>query len=249
MKPIIKILSLFVLMTGVTGWLYAQNVSGTYQTDFKEMTLQQNGNQVTGTYEHSGGRIEGTLYGNTLTGWWYQTNGKGRFVFVFNNDCSAFTGKWSYGDAEPSSAWNGKRPGTGTAPTPPTGSPVSLPAPEGEEIFNNWNKAGVNNNPSGTTYFYLPRQTTITRITNYHWNNGRGQTPGQIGLKGPDGRSYGPWNAVGTSGTGGAHNVNWLVSPHITLPAGLYQVTDSDNATWSNNYGSHGCGFTSVHGK
>jgi hypothetical protein len=64
---------------------------------------------VTGTYKHRDGRIEGTLNGNALTGWWYQSNGKGRLEFVFNNDFSAFTGKWSYNEAEPSSKWNGQK--------------------------------------------------------------------------------------------------------------------------------------------
>ena len=62
-----------------------------------------------GTYDHQNGRIEGTLSGHTLTGRWTQSNGKGRFVFEFNDDFTSFTGKWSYNDAEPtSSGWNGK---------------------------------------------------------------------------------------------------------------------------------------------
>mgnify|MGYP001355679772 CR=1 FL=1 len=88
---------------------YSQNLDGTYTTDFNEMTLQQSGNKVTGTYKYSNGVIEGTLNGKILTGTWTQSNGKGKFVFVFNNDFSAFSGKWGHNDAEPSSAWNGKK--------------------------------------------------------------------------------------------------------------------------------------------
>ena len=344
--------------------LYAQNASGVYETDYSKMTLQQSGNTVTGTYEHSDGRIEGTIVGNTLTGWWYQNNGKGRIVFVFNGNFSAFSGRWSYENAEPSEAWNGKRIGGATvvttpsaysiagtydtsygemilrqsgtkvtgsytdgggtieatlsgntlkgywyqsngrgritfvfdstfssfkgawsyndeepsagwdgqrrgapvliqSPPPPAPSPpvyiqppqqITPPAPtppqaEAIELFNNWNKAMIYNGPSGATYFYLPRQTTITRIMTYHWNNGRGRTPGQISLMGQDGKGYGPWTAVGTSGTGGASNVNWVVTPNISLPAGLYLVNDSDPSTWSHNSGSFGCGFTNVSGR
>lgn len=231
------------------------SVAGSYDTDFKEMTLSQNGTSVNGSYKHDNGRIEGTLNGNVLTGWWYQSSSKGRLVFVFNSDFSAFSGKWSYDNAEPSSAWNGKRIGASntsqsyTTPSAPATTPVSLPALEGVEIFNNWNKGGVGNNPSGATYFYISAPITITRITNYHWNNGRGSVPGQISLRGQDGRTYGPWNSVGTSGTGGAQNVNWIVVPNISLQPGLYQVNDSDQATWSNNSGSFGCGFTSIYGK
>ncbi len=55
------------------------------------MTIQRNGNKVTGTYKWNNGRIEGTISGHTVTGWWYQSNGKGKFVFDFNSDFSALT--------------------------------------------------------------------------------------------------------------------------------------------------------------
>lgn len=86
----------------------AQSIAGVYKTDYGEMRLQISGSTVTGTYRTSD-RIEGTLSGNTLTGWWYQSNGKGRIKFVFDSSFSSFTGKWSYNDAEPSSGWNGKK--------------------------------------------------------------------------------------------------------------------------------------------
>lgn len=91
----------------------AKNATGTYKTDFGEMTLRQNGNRVTGTYKYRDGRIEGTLNGSTLTGQWTQSNGKGRLIFNFNADFSAFSGYWSYNDAQPqpSSKWNGTRTG------------------------------------------------------------------------------------------------------------------------------------------
>ena len=82
--------------------------SRTFTTDFNDMVFHQNGNKVTGTYAHRDGRIEGTLNGHTLTGRWTQDNAKGRFIFVFNEDFTAFTGKWSYNDDEPSSRWDGK---------------------------------------------------------------------------------------------------------------------------------------------
>lgn len=82
---------------------------GTFNSDFNKLTVQQSGNKVSGNYEYSNGRIEGTLNGNVLTGWWYQDNGKGKFRFVFNSDFSAFKGKWGYNDAEPSGQWNGSK--------------------------------------------------------------------------------------------------------------------------------------------
>jgi len=96
---------------------FSQNTSGVYSTDFKEMTLSQSGNNVTGTYKHNNGRVEGTLNGRTLTGLWSQDNGKGKFVFEFNSDFSEYTGKWGYNDAAPSAKWNGTRLGGTQAPT------------------------------------------------------------------------------------------------------------------------------------
>lgn len=87
----------------------SSGTTGVFTTDFNDMVFSWEGNKITGTYEYRGGRIEGTLSGHTLTGRWTQDNGKGRLVFEFNDDFTAFTGKWSYNDAEPtSSGWNGK---------------------------------------------------------------------------------------------------------------------------------------------
>lgn len=239
------------------------SVAGTYDTSFGEMVLRQNGSTVTGTYTNGGGTIEATLSGTTLIGYWIQSNGRGRINFVFDATFSSFKGGWSYNEDNPAAGWDGQRRGPpvmvqptqtlappALKPPAPTAPPApSAPQADAIELFNNWNKAMVYNGPTGSTYFYLSRQTTITRIITYHWNNGRGRSPGQIALLGPDGRVYGPWNAAGTSGTGGASNVNWIVTPNITLPAGLYLVNDSDPSTWSHNSGSFGSGFTSVSGR
>ena len=104
-----KTLLLALLLLSYLGLVKAQTIEGVYNTDFNEMTLQIDGDHVTGTYKWSNGRIDGTLKGHTLTGWWTQSNGKGRLVFEFNSDFSAFTGKWSRNDAEPSGKWNGTK--------------------------------------------------------------------------------------------------------------------------------------------
>jgi len=46
---------------------FSQNNSGVYNTDFKELTISQTGNKVSGTYKHSNGRIEGTLNSYFIT--------------------------------------------------------------------------------------------------------------------------------------------------------------------------------------
>jgi len=89
------------------------SIEGIYDTSFNQMSLHLNGNQVTGTYKFKGGKIEGRLKGNRLVGTWTQSNGKGRIEFVFTDDFSSFTGKWSYNDNPPNSKWNGQKKGAG----------------------------------------------------------------------------------------------------------------------------------------
>ncbi|MBQ9411890.1 MAG: S-layer homology domain-containing protein [Oscillospiraceae bacterium] len=84
----------------------------------------------------------------------------------------------------------------------------------------------------------------IDAITTYHWNYGRGQTPGTISIYEYDssadsrtntnGRLVGTWQAIGRSGSG-AENVNWDVFPDIILTPGYYCIFDSDPDTWSSN--------------
>jgi len=127
-------------------------------------------------------------------------------------------------------------------------SPSPSSSARGKVIFTNGNTGGVSNNPSRATMFTLREPHVITLITNYHWNNGRGATPGTIALRGSDGRTYGPWRTSGSPGQGGVPNANWNAVPNVTLPAGNYTVVDSDPASWAQNSGSQGCGHTRVEG-
>ncbi|MGF2412089.1 MAG: hypothetical protein ACQUYJ_07160 [Ferruginibacter sp.] len=138
-----KLIAMVVLLF-VFYWGASQNPSGIYNTDFKEMTISQNANKVTGIYKHQNGRIEGTLNGQTLTGFWYQDNGSGRLIFEFNADFTAFTGKWGYNQATPTGKWNGtKIVSQNSSQTPKPDQQVSqLPVPKvttgkSAEIFSN----------------------------------------------------------------------------------------------------------------
>jgi hypothetical protein len=99
------------------------------------------------------------------------------------------------------------------------------------------------------------RAYCVLSITTYHWNNGQGATPGTVGLTvlsglGGVGRTLGPLQAVGSSGQGGAKNVNWTASfqtaPQPVVIRGRYQCDDSDPATWSQDPATHGRGFCTV---
>ena len=93
-----------------TNLLSQDLISGKYSTDFKELILSRNGNQVTGAYGHDNGRLEGELNVHILKGWWHEDgNQTGKFIFTFNHDYSNFTGSWGLNDAVPSEKWNGTR--------------------------------------------------------------------------------------------------------------------------------------------
>jgi hypothetical protein len=133
------------------------------------------------------------------------------------------------------------------------------PSPNGN-IFDNWNTGAVVNHPTQATRFTIKEPYYITHIWNYHWNNGRGAKPGSIGLRGPAGAdskadspaSSGPnsssWPASAAPGQGGAPNVAWEATPNVTIPAGTYEITDSDPGTWSHNAASGFAGFSRVEG-
>ena len=123
----IKLIGLCILLF-TCYFSFSQSILGVYSSDFNELTIIQSGNSVTGTYKYRNGRIEGTLNGHTLTGLWFQDNGKGKLVFEFNSDFSGYTGKWGYNDAAPTSKWNGtKIAGAQTASTPQQNIPVKTP--------------------------------------------------------------------------------------------------------------------------
>jgi len=105
------------------------------------------------------------------------------------------------------------------------------------------NVAGVTPGAKTSPKFTLKAPTVLTSIATYHWMPGGAPAPGTISLKGDDGKTYGPWNAVGTPGQGGVANAYWTVIPNVTLPAGAYAVIDSHPASWSWNTESGGAGM------
>lgn len=118
-------------------------------------------------------------------------------------------------------------------------------------IIDNWNKGGVSNWPNALTKFEITQSTNISYIDTYHWNNGKGSTGNNFGayikiIEINSNKKYGPWQAQLRSGTNNAPNVHWIVNPNITLPSGIYIISDSDPATWSHNNASNHAGFSKV---
>ena len=119
------------------------------------------------------------------------------------------------------------------------------------ELFNNWNKTAVVNNPAGPpspTRFTISRPHVITYINTYHYFN-NGTPAGSVTLVHQDGTLYGPWSATGSPGQGGVQNAIWEATPQATLKAGTYTVFNSHPATWSHNAQSDLRGFALVKGR
>lgn len=130
-----------------------------------------------------------------------------------------------------------------------TGSNIAGTAETLEPLWNNANVYTVANGPTNWTEVAIDRPFRLLRLTTYHWNDGRGATPGTIVLVGLDGRIYGPWPARGAPGQGGVPNANWIVEPDLRLPAGRYIVVDSDPSTWAQNEGTGGAGMIWLEGR
>jgi hypothetical protein len=131
-------------------------------------------------------------------------------------------------------------------------------AARASDLYNNTNGGGVSNGPTGKTAFGLTCNAHITQLVTYHWNNGRGATPGTISIQSNQtGKIYGPFAAHGSSGQNNAPNVNWIADVSFDLPGGKgltglatysYVVIDSNNATWSMDPQSAYRGFAIIRG-
>jgi len=119
------------------------------------------------------------------------------------------------------------------------------------KLLDTSNVYGVLNGGRPPSFLTGLKAYCLTSITTYHWNNGQGAAPGTIALKGSSG-TIGPYKATGSSGQGGAKNVNWSVNVSTKTPVildGAYSCVDSNPATWSQNQQSHGTGFCIVYGQ
>jgi hypothetical protein len=91
-------------------------LSGKWKTNFGMMTLTQDGSNVSGSYTHDSGKIEGKLEGNILRGSWSESpsykapRDAGGFEFIFSDDAKKFTGKWRSGFDK--QGWDGSWTGT-----------------------------------------------------------------------------------------------------------------------------------------
>jgi MscS family membrane protein len=107
---------LLLLLSLPTG-LNAQTAdfAGDWQTFWRTgsavLSLTQEGDRVTGTYQPEEGTVEGTVEGRLLRGTWSQPGATGRFVFALSADGQTLTGRFGNGEY-----WNGFRDVEAAAP-------------------------------------------------------------------------------------------------------------------------------------
>ncbi|WP_171060620.1 mechanosensitive ion channel family protein [Poseidonocella sp. HB161398] len=103
-----------------------------------QITLEQQGDRVTGSYRPDNGEIEGTVEGRVLTGTWREAGSEGAFTFALSEDGRRFTGR--FGDGQ---YWNGERAAAGGDgdgdPLPP--APNATPQETLESILQGANAA------------------------------------------------------------------------------------------------------------
>ena len=127
-------------------------------------------------------------------------------------------------------------------------------------VFDNTNGLEVDDGATPPTFSTHGKAYCVTYIQTYHWNSGNGAAPGTLGLRRVSvaaalPRELGPFQAKGSSGQGGAANVNWYADVPTTTPEiidGIYECQDSGESTWSSNKASAaplgGNGFCIVYG-
>jgi hypothetical protein len=122
---------------------------------------------------------------------------------------------------------------------------------------------GVSYNPPQITTFTLTTASYITRVWTYHYAATIGTKSPTVAFKDTtSGTVYGPWAQVGYysfAGTLGATRSDpgnilgppdnyWMAYPGQSVPAGTYQVIDSDPTTWAYTSDLGNRGVTWVYG-
>lgn len=205
MKHIRLVETALILALLCASAVLAQNCdwTGTWNTDYGQMVLQQSGSTVTGTYTSNQGQIKGTVSGSKLTGTWSEVPSRtppddaGDFEFTISDDCNSFSGNWRYGST---GGWSGGWSGTRTS-----GPSTTVPS-TAEDLTGVWDC------DDGGTYY-------IRQLGNAIWWYGEpSNNPGQ-------------WSNV-AKGTisGNAINMDWADVPKgSTMNSGILVLNIESN--------------------
>ena len=88
------------------------NIMGTYDSDYGQFHVLQQGTALNGCYESNEGLLEGVIEGRVMKLTWHEGENQGPAVMVFARDGGSFRGFWwREGNArsQPSGGWNGKK--------------------------------------------------------------------------------------------------------------------------------------------
>jgi small-conductance mechanosensitive channel len=103
-----RIAILHLFFCSLTATARPADFSGDWQTFWRTgsavLTLEQEGDRVTGTYQPDDGRIEGRVENGVLRGAWEQPGSSGKFLFALSEDGQVITGRFGNGEY-----WNGFR--------------------------------------------------------------------------------------------------------------------------------------------
>jgi len=89
--------------------------TGTWETNYGKVELQQTGNTVTGSYMIKQGRIDGIVLGNELSGKWSEApsyappNDAGEFIIRMDKSGISFKGMWWKLAPLSEKEWSGRR--------------------------------------------------------------------------------------------------------------------------------------------
>ncbi|MCU0611499.1 MAG: OmpA family protein [Candidatus Eisenbacteria bacterium] len=91
------------------------DISGTYETNYSDFHVRQQGTALIGCYDFDEGLLEGTIEGRLMKITWREHGGaddRGPAVIVFAPDGKSFKGFWWYGGNEagkPGGVWDGRK--------------------------------------------------------------------------------------------------------------------------------------------
>lgn len=131
---------------------------------------------------------------------------------------------------------------------PPSGNTgfESLPVPRGPVIAGNGGVGAVTLGAVRPSFFTLSAPHRIEQVMTYHY--GAKRRPGSISLRHENGTVHGPWRAAGAVGQGNVRDAYWWVQPLAVIPAGRYEVIDSDPRSWAWEAQTNGAGIFQVWG-
>ncbi|MDD3815991.1 MAG: OmpA family protein [Desulfocapsaceae bacterium] len=91
------------------------NIAGTYNSDYANFHVQQEGTALNGCYEYNDGLITGSIEGKVMKLTWREGENTGPALMVFADDSKSFQGFWWRKGLEqgaPAGTWNGTKTST-----------------------------------------------------------------------------------------------------------------------------------------